>query len=66
MIFQALGWKKSSHCIHSLCFISEEAIFCRFSYHLIKLKVFGISPDEAIYYRATLLRENTTNCLVMI
>lgn len=38
-------------------------------YHLRRshfLSVFGLSPDEATFYRITLNRENTTNSLVMI
>eukprot|EP00828_Plagiopyla_frontata_P044585 TRINITY_DN7320_c0_g3_i7.p1 TRINITY_DN7320_c0_g3~~TRINITY_DN7320_c0_g3_i7.p1 ORF type:complete len:463 (-),score=50.67 TRINITY_DN7320_c0_g3_i7:349-1737(-) len=47
----------------------EFTLYPQFMFHLRRshfLQVFGLSPDEAVYYRATLLRENTTNCLVMI
>ena len=30
------------------------------------LQTFGASPDESIFYRSTLTRENTTNSLVII
>ena len=30
------------------------------------MQVFGISPDEATFYRLILIRENVTNSLVMI
>ena len=38
-------------------------------YHLRRshfIQVFGTSPDEASFYRTTLMRENITNSLVMI
>lgn len=38
-------------------------------YHLRRshfIQTFGASPDEIMFYRATLIRENITNCLVMI
>ncbi|KAK1932384.1 Protein transport protein Sec23B [Phytophthora citrophthora] len=47
----------------------EFAIFPQFMFHLRRsqfLTVFGYSPDESSYYRHCLLRESTTNSLVMI
>lgn len=47
----------------------EFAIFPQFMFHLRRsqfLTVFGYSPDESAYYRHCLLRESTTNSLVMI
>ncbi|GLE03067.1 hypothetical protein PINS_up011946 [Pythium insidiosum] len=47
----------------------EFAIFPQFMFHLRRsqfLTVFGYSPDESSYYRHSLLRESTTNSLVML
>lgn len=47
----------------------EFAIFPQFMFHLRRsqfLTVFGYSPDESTYFRHCLLRESTTNSLVMI
>uniref|UniRef100_H3G930 Protein transport protein SEC23 n=2 Tax=Phytophthora ramorum TaxID=164328 RepID=H3G930_PHYRM len=47
----------------------EFAIFPQFMFHLRRsqfLTVFGYSPDESAYYRHCLLRESTTNSLVML
>ncbi len=44
-------------------------LFPQFMYNLRRshfLQTFGASPDETIFYRSTLTRENTTNSLVMI
>jgi len=48
---------------------SEFAFFPQFMYHLRRsnfLQTFNASPDETVYYRILMLRENTTNSLVMI
>eukprot|EP00547_Thalassionema_nitzschioides_P003888 CAMPEP_0194199076 /NCGR_PEP_ID=MMETSP0156-20130528/227_1 /TAXON_ID=33649 /ORGANISM="Thalassionema nitzschioides, Strain L26-B" /LENGTH=810 /DNA_ID=CAMNT_0038923917 /DNA_START=169 /DNA_END=2601 /DNA_ORIENTATION=+ len=47
----------------------ELALYPQFMFHLRRsqfLQLFNSSPDEAAYYRYVLLRENTTNSLVMI
>ena len=47
----------------------EFGLYPQFMYHLRRshfLQTFGASPDEASFYRLNLLRENTTNALVMI
>jgi protein transport protein SEC23 len=47
----------------------EFALFPQFMYHLRRsnfIQITGTSPDESVYFRAALCRENTTNCLVMI
>ncbi|CAK4327112.1 unnamed protein product [Aphanomyces euteiches] len=47
----------------------EFSIYPQFMFHLRRsqfLQVFGYSPDESSYYRHCLLRESTTNSLVMI
>lgn len=47
----------------------EFSLFPQFLYHLRRsnfIQITGTSPDESIYFRAALCRENTTNCLVMI
>lgn len=44
-------------------------LYPQFMYHFRRshfIQHFGISPDESQYYKQTLLRENTTNSLVMI
>merc|ERR1712032_514389 len=47
----------------------EFQLFPQFMYHLRRsnfLQTFNASPDETAYYRTLILRENTTNSLVMI
>eukprot|EP00923_Selenidium_pygospionis_P060506 GHVN01106466.1.p1 GENE.GHVN01106466.1~~GHVN01106466.1.p1 ORF type:complete len:394 (-),score=32.36 GHVN01106466.1:119-1300(-) len=47
----------------------EFSIYPQFMYHLRRshfLQTFNASPDETAFYRSMLLRENATNCLVMI
>eukprot|EP00828_Plagiopyla_frontata_P032649 TRINITY_DN4251_c0_g1_i1.p1 TRINITY_DN4251_c0_g1~~TRINITY_DN4251_c0_g1_i1.p1 ORF type:complete len:484 (+),score=73.58 TRINITY_DN4251_c0_g1_i1:179-1630(+) len=47
----------------------EFTLFPQFMFHLRRshfLQIFGITPDEAVNFRSTLLRENVTNSLVMI
>jgi len=47
----------------------EFALYPQFMFHLRRsqfLSLFNSSPDEAAYYRYILIRENTTNSLVMI
>jgi len=47
----------------------EFSIYPQFMFHLRRsqfLQLFNTSPDESSYYRSVLLRENTTNSLVMI
>jgi protein transport protein SEC23 len=47
----------------------EFALYPQFMFHLRRsqfLQLFNSSPDEAAYYRYILIRENTTNSLVMI
>lgn len=47
----------------------EFSIYPQFMFHLRRspfLQVFNSSPDESAYHRMVLLRENTTNSLVMI
>ena len=47
----------------------EFQLYPQFMYHFRRshfIQHFGISPDESQYYKQTLLRENTTNSLVMI
>lgn len=49
--------------------LREFDLFPQFLFHLRRspfLQNFGLSPDEAVYHRMTLLRENTTNSIVMI
>lgn len=48
---------------------NEFALFPQFLFHLRRspfLQVFNSSPDEACFHRLSLLRENTTNSIVMI
>lgn len=48
---------------------AEFDIFPQFMFHLRRsqfLQLFNTSPDESAYYRSVLVRENTTNSLVMI
>ncbi|KAL3910731.1 MAG: hypothetical protein SGILL_007577 [Bacillariaceae sp.] len=48
---------------------AEMSLYPQFMFHLRRsqfLQVFNSSPDEAAYYRYTLIRENTTNSLIMI
>jgi protein transport protein SEC23 len=48
---------------------AEFSLYPQFMFHLRRsqfLQLFNSSPDEAAYYRYVLLRENTTNSLVMI
>jgi len=47
----------------------EFSIYPQFMFHLRRsqfLQLFNTSPDESSYYRSVLMRENTTNSLVMI
>jgi protein transport protein SEC23 len=47
----------------------EFSIYPQFMFHLRRsqfLQLFNTSPDECAYYRSVLVRENTTNSLVMI
>ena len=47
----------------------EFAMYPQFMFHLRRsqfLQLFNTSPDESAYYRSVLVRENTTNSLVMI
>ena len=47
----------------------EFSIYPQFMFHLRRsqfLQLFNTSPDECAYYRSVLMRENTTNSLVMI
>mmetsp|Transcript_6305 Transcript_6305/g.14506 ORF Transcript_6305/g.14506 Transcript_6305/m.14506 type:complete len:766 (-) Transcript_6305:277-2574(-) len=47
----------------------EFSIYPQFMFHLRRsqfLQLFNTSPDESAYYRSVLMRENTTNSLVMI
>jgi len=47
----------------------EFSLYPQFMFHLRRsqfLQLFNSSPDEAAYYRYTLIRENTTNSLVML
>uniref|UniRef100_A0A7S2W7G0 Protein transport protein SEC23 n=1 Tax=Rhizochromulina marina TaxID=1034831 RepID=A0A7S2W7G0_9STRA len=47
----------------------EFSIYPQFMFHLRRsqfLQLFNTSPDEAAYYRSVLMRETTTNSLVMI
>ena len=47
----------------------EFSLYPQFMFHLRRsqfLQLFNSSPDEAAYYRYILIRENTTNSLVMI
>ena len=47
----------------------EFGLFPQFVYHLRRsnfIQTTATSPDESVYFRAALCRENTTNCLVMI
>jgi protein transport protein SEC23 len=55
--------------ISSFRLSKEFSLYPQFMYHLRRshfLQTFGASPDESAFYRMTLLRENTTNSLVMI
>jgi len=48
---------------------SSFSIYPQFMFHLRRsqfLQVFGNSPDETAYNRMILMRENTTNSLIMI
>lgn len=48
---------------------AEFSIFPQFMYHLRRsnfLQTFNASPDETAYYRMLILRESTTNSIVMI
>jgi protein transport protein SEC23 len=48
---------------------AEFSLYPQFMFHLRRsqfLQLFNSSPDEAAYYRYVLIRENTTNSLVMI
>jgi len=48
---------------------AEFSIYPQFMFHLRRsqfLQLFNTSPDECAYYRSVLMRENTTNSLVMI
>jgi protein transport protein SEC23 len=49
---------------------NEFLLYPQFMYNIRRshkfLQNFGTSPDESIFYRQTLTRENTTNSLVMI
>lgn len=47
----------------------EFSIYPQFMFHLRRsqfLQLFNTSPDESAYYRSVLMKENTTNSLVMI
>jgi len=47
----------------------EFQLYPQFMYHLRRshfIQTFGASPDETTFYRASLIRENVTNALVMI
>mmetsp|Transcript_3147 Transcript_3147/g.4293 ORF Transcript_3147/g.4293 Transcript_3147/m.4293 type:complete len:766 (-) Transcript_3147:258-2555(-) len=47
----------------------EFSIYPQFMFHLRRsqfLQLFNTSPDECAYYRSVLMKENTTNSLVMI
>lgn len=47
----------------------QFSLYPQFMYHLRRshfIQTFGASPDEIVFYRTTLNRENVTNCLVMI
>jgi protein transport protein SEC23 len=47
----------------------EFTLFPQFMFHLRRshfIQAFGSTPDESSFYKCTLLRENTTNSLVMI
>ena len=47
----------------------EFSIYPQFVFHLRRsqfLQLFNSSPDESTYYRSVLLRESTTNSLVML
>jgi protein transport protein SEC23 len=47
----------------------EFSLYPQFMFHLRRsqfLQLFNSSPDEAAYYRYVLIRENTTNSLVML
>ena len=53
----------------SFSLAQEFSLYPQFMYHLRRsqfLQLFNSSPDEAAYYRYILIRENTTNSLVMI
>lgn len=55
--------------LNSFRLSKEFSLYPQFMYHLRRshfLQTFGASPDEATFYRLTLLRENATNSLVMI
>jgi len=55
--------------VNSFRLSPEFALYPQFMFHLRRsqfLQLFNSSPDEAAYYRYVLLRENTTNSLVMI
>jgi len=55
--------------LNSFRLTKEFSLYPQFMYHLRRshfLQTFGASPDEATFYRVTLLRENATNSLVMI
>lgn len=55
--------------ISSFSLPKEFSLYPQFLYHLRRshfIQTFGASPDEIMFYRATLNRENITNCLVMI
>lgn len=48
---------------------AEFSMYPQFMFHLRRsqfLQLFNTSPDECAYYRSVLIRENTTNSLVMI
>jgi len=53
----------------SLTLADQFVLFPQFMYHLRRshfLRVFNCSPDETVFYRSTLLRENVMNSLIMI
>jgi protein transport protein SEC23 len=53
----------------SLRLSTQFSIYPQFMFHLRRssfLQVFNSSPDESAYYRAMLIKENTTNSLTMI
>ena len=53
----------------SFALANEFALYPQFLFHLRRspfLQIFNSSPDEAAYYRMILLRENTSNSIVMI
>jgi len=53
----------------SLTLAEQFVLFPQFMYHLRRshfLRVFNCSPDETVFYRSTLLRENVVNSLIMI